>query len=57
MDFLIPELKIGFEVKTKVQSSYMKKLNFLSSQLKLKDHYLITKEFSEMGKTILAMDI
>jgi len=56
IDFILNK-EIAFEVKLKSSFNDLKKLEKNSTELRLNDHYLVSKNFSETDKTIFPMFI
>jgi len=56
IDFIIDK-KIAVEIKTKGDGADLKKLEKLSEALKIKQYYLVTREFSKNDRFIPAMDV
>ncbi len=56
VDFILNE-KIAFEVKTIGNIGDVKQLSKIAKNLKLKDHYLITKKYFAHPKAISAVDL
>lgn len=56
IDFIL-DGKIALEVKIQGDSKDIKKLNRMTNNLKLKNCYLITKNYSDHPKSILAIDL
>jgi len=56
VDFILDK-KSAFEVKITVVISDMNRLHRIAKQLKLKDNYLITKNYSDFSNVILAQDL
>ena len=56
IDFVLNK-KFAFEVKSKASVSDLKRLKKFSQNLKLKEYYLIAKDYSELPRTILAQEL
>lgn len=56
IDFILNK-KMAFEVKVKGDSSDFKRLKRIAGSLKLKESYLVVREYSDVAKTILAQDL
>jgi uncharacterized protein len=56
IDFIIPELKISLEVKSRWNDIDYKKLAHLSSELELKESYLVSQKF-DMHKSCIPFDM
>ncbi len=57
IDFVIPEQSLAFEVKITATERDLKKLERLSSELNFKKYFIISKNYTELPHTILAIDI
>lgn len=57
IDFVLPDKKVGIEVKQKGTSSDYKKLSLLATSLGLKEYYVVTKEFSEFPGFIPGLEL
>jgi predicted AAA+ superfamily ATPase len=57
IDFLIPGKGIGFEVKRKGTEHDVKILKQISSELELRESYVISKVFNDLPGLILAQDL
>ena len=57
IDFVIPEQSLAFEVKITATERDLKKLERLSSELNFKKYFIISKNYTEIPHTILAIDI
>lgn len=56
VDFILDK-KIAFETKTKGNPQDLKRLKRIAEGLKIKEYYLIVKDYTELPKTILAQDL
>lgn len=56
IDFILNK-KIAFEVKLKGAPSDLTRLKRMAGSLKLKESYLVVREFSDVSKSILAQDL
>lgn len=56
IDFILNG-KIAFEVKLSPAEKDLKKLKEFAEKLKMKKYYLVSKKFSEIGKTIIGLDL
>ena len=56
IDFILNK-SIGLEVKLKADEKDIKKLKKLSERIKLKESFIVVKEFSPLENTILAQDL
>jgi len=56
IDFILNKT-IGLEVKLKADEKDIKKLKKLSERIKLKESFIVVKEFSPLENTILAQDL
>lgn len=56
IDFILNK-EIGFEVKLKADRSDWSRLKRLAENLKLKEYYLVSKDYSELEGVILAQDL
>jgi len=56
IDFILNKA-IGLEVKLKADEKDIKKLKKLSERIKLKESFIVVKEFSPLENTILAQDL
>jgi len=56
LDFILNK-EIAFEAKTKAWVLDIKKLKYISENLKLKEYYLVVRDYSDTQKTILAQDL
>ncbi len=56
IDFILNK-KVAFEIKTKGNSSDLKRLKRIAQGLKMKESYLITKDYTNINHTILAQDL
>lgn len=56
IDFILDE-KIAFEIKNYGDLSDIKKLSKIAKNIKIKDYYLISKNYLEHHKSILAFDL
>lgn len=56
IDFVLDK-KIAFEAKIKSDSGDLKRLKRISESLKLKEYYLIVKDYTELSKSVLAQDL
>jgi len=56
IDFIIDQ-KVSIEVKTKATVTYLRDLAKLSLNLKIEDYYIVSKEFVNLDRVILATDI
>lgn len=56
IDFIL-EGKIGLEAKIRADSKEANKLRRIANNLGLKDYYLITKNYSEHPRSVLAIDL
>lgn len=56
VDFILNK-KVAFEIKIKGDNHDLKRLQRISEGLKIKESYLIVKDYSELPKTILAQDL
>ena len=54
---LILNKEISFEVKQKADLSDWKRLKRIAESLKLKEYYLVSRDFSEVEGAILAQDL
>jgi len=57
IDFILPEQKIAFEVKTKAIEQHIKRLKRLSGTLNMKENYVISREFSDKENVILSVNL
>jgi hypothetical protein len=56
VDFILNK-KAAFEIKIKGDSYDLKRLKRISESLKIKEYYLIVKDYAELPRTILAQDL
>lgn len=56
VDFILNK-KAAFEIKIKGDSQDLKRLKRISEGLKIKEYYLIVKDYTELPRTILAQDL
>jgi len=56
VDFVINK-KIAIEIKTKGDDSDLKKLEKISKSLKIKQYYLVTREFNKKNKFVPALEV
>lgn len=56
VDFILNK-KAAFEIKIKGDSHDLKRLKRISESLKIKEYYLIVKDYAELPRTILAQDL
>lgn len=56
VDFILNK-KVAFETKIKGDSRDLKRLKRISGSLKMKEYYLIVKDYTELPRTILAQDL
>lgn len=56
VDFILNK-KVAFETKIKSDSRDLKRLKRISGSLKMKEYYLIVKDYTELPRTILAQDL
>jgi len=56
IDFIVDK-KIAFEARVKGIPSDLKKLENISKDLRVKDYYLVVKDYSEIPKLILSQDL
>jgi len=56
VDFILNK-NVAFEIKIKGDPHDLKRLKRISGSLKIKEYYLIVKEYSELPRTILAQDL
>lgn len=57
IDFLLPDLSVALEVKSKADQRDVKKLNTLSEKLGYKESYVVSKEFADLKNVILTINI
>ncbi len=57
IDFVLSDLKLAIEVKTKAIPQHINKLMRLSNTVGLKNYYVVSKEFVDNDKIIQASDI
>jgi predicted AAA+ superfamily ATPase len=56
VDFILNK-KVAFEIKTKGDHQSLKRLKRIAEGLKIKEYYLIVKDYTELPRTILAQDL
>lgn len=56
IDFILDK-KVALEIKIKGDNQDLKRLKRISEGLKIKEYYLIVKDYTELPKTILAQDL
>lgn len=57
IDFILPEKRIAVEVKNKGDKKDYDKLKIIGKDLRLKEFYVITKEFVDRKGFIIAQDV
>jgi len=57
IDFILSDKKIALEVKNKAIPQYVQRLQRLSGSLKIKENYVISKEYSDIENVILAVNL
>lgn len=57
IDFLLPDLSVALEVKTKAGLGDLNKLKHLSEKLGFEESYIISKEFVELDQCISVVDL
>lgn len=57
IDFILPEINVALEVKTKADKRDIDKLKNLAEKLKYKESYVISKEFVDFENVILTVNL
>ena len=57
LDFILPELQAGVEVKQRGDSNDLRRVTALGKELKLREQYVVTREFNELPGFIPAQDL
>ncbi|OQX75616.1 MAG: hypothetical protein B6D61_10035 [Bacteroidetes bacterium 4484_249] len=57
IDFILPEISVALEVKTKADQRDIYKLKTLVEKLEYKESYVISKEFVDFENVILTVNL
>jgi len=57
LDFILPEMRAGIEVKQRGDAHDVRRVAALGQSLKLQEQYVVTREFRDLPGLILAQDL